>query len=283
LKAELALPLASQNHLAGVLLLGEKRSGERFTRRELELLETIGHHLATLFENIRLYEKTLQDEYMTMVSTIISNLVHELHNPLTSVKTMVGMLETRANHPEFVKRFMEIVPAEITRVLDITQKLVLYALPVMQEKPEMLRVSELAEKALALMKDKLKESQVAVTTTFADLPEIRGEAKQLIQMFLNLILNACQASKLGGRIDLFCGRSDTWPDAIVIRVKDAGAGIKTLDLPHLFKPFFSTKIYGLGLGLSICKKIVESHKGMIALESREGQGTTVTVTLPVHT
>lgn len=114
-----------------------------------------------------------------------------------------------------------------------------------------------------------------------DLPSIRVDANQLSQVFMNLLLNAAQATPEGGRITVSADRSAR-NDAIDIRIADTGCGILPDVLPHVFEPFFSTKRgKGTGLGLSISQAYVHGHSGEIQIESVPERGTTVTITLPL--
>lgn len=114
-----------------------------------------------------------------------------------------------------------------------------------------------------------------------DLPSIRVDANQLSQVFMNLLLNAAQATPEGGRITVSADRSAR-NEAIDIRIADTGCGILPDVLPHVFEPFFSTKRgKGTGLGLSISQAYVHGHSGEIQIESMPERGTTVTITLPL--
>jgi len=116
----------------------------------------------------------------------------------------------------------------------------------------------------------------------SDLPEIAADSNQLSQILMNLLLNAAQATAPGGRITVLADKAKL-ADVIELRVCDTGAGIPADILPHVFEPFFTTKRgKGTGLGLSITQNYVRSHGGEIQVESLEGYGTTIRVTLPMR-
>ena len=109
------------------------------------------------------------------------------------------------------------------------------------------------------------------------LPLVHGDAEQLEQVLLNLLLNATQAMPEGGVVDI----GASWVDgALEVSVSDTGPGIPKASRANLFEPFFTTKANGVGLGLSLAKKIVEQHRGSITLKDRKGAGTTVAIRLP---
>jgi signal transduction histidine kinase len=283
LKAALVVPLVSKNMLYGLLVMGEKQSEDRFTHRDLELLENISNQLSTMFENIRLYEQTIENERMSLIGTIAASLAHEIHNPLTSVKSLVDMLPPRTGNQEFIGKFMEIVPRDIDRVISITKGLEAFALVTLSELT-ILEIKFTIEQALALLQNKINTAQVEIVTEIADLPQITADGKKISQLFMNLILNACQASKPGNKIVIKAKPIGTGsdPDSIQVEIIDEGEGIKVIEIPNIFKPFYSTRIYGTGLGLPTCKRIVDEHHGEIRVESQEGKGTKVTVILPVN-
>jgi two-component system NtrC family sensor kinase len=112
-----------------------------------------------------------------------------------------------------------------------------------------------------------------------DLPEVRGDMNQLQQVLLNLSLNACTAMSNGGKLTI---RTAVNGDRVVMRITDTGCGIKPEHLDHIFEPFFTTQDVGkgTGLGLSVTHGIIEQHGGEMEVQSREGEGTTFTISLP---
>ena len=125
-------------------------------------------------------------------------------------------------------------------------------------------------------------------TTFAErLPPVRADAEQLLQVFLNLSLNALQAMPQGGKLLISTGlrratRRGAAAAFLEVRFRDTGVGIPPGDLKNLFIPFFTTKEKGTGLGLPISQRIIENHGGTIEVRSQPGEGATFTVLLPVE-
>ena len=130
--------------------------------------------------------------------------------------------------------------------------------------------------------DALKKQLEQITITedlAADLPRITGDANQLQQVLLNLLLNACEAMPDGGRLSV---KTFAESGKTIVRVADTGCGIKAGHLDEIFEPFFSTKPVGkgTGLGLSVSYGIIQQHNGTLEVESEEGKGTTLTIVLP---
>ena len=154
-----------------------------------------------------------------------------------------------------------------------------------EQKP--LEVADVLRKTLSLLtKENEEHGKVDIVTDFAErLPPVRADAEQLLQVFLNLSLNALQAMPQGGRLLISTGlRRATRRGAAAAffeaRFRDTGVGIPAGDLKNLFIPFFTTKEKGTGLGLPISQRIIENHGGTIEVRSQPGEGATFTVLLP---
>jgi len=150
---------------------------------------------------------------------------------------------------------------------------------------EPLNLDHLLEETISLASNQIKLSGIKIEfQSTENLPRIHGDIQQLEQVFLNLILNAIDASTKGGKIQVLVLPADE-PNYLAVKVIDFGAGIPEHILPSVFDPFFTTKSKGkgTGLGLSVSQGIVAKHGGRIRVSSTEGAGTSFTVTLPVTT
>jgi two-component system, NtrC family, sensor kinase len=150
---------------------------------------------------------------------------------------------------------------------------------------EPLDLPQLLQETIALAGNQIKLSGIKIDfQTSGNLPRVHGDSQQLRQVFLNLILNAIDASHKGGRIQVLVLPADE-PNYLAVKVIDSGAGIPAHIMPSIFDPFFTTKGKGrgTGLGLSVSQGIVAKHGGRIMVSSQEGKGATFTVVLPVTT
>jgi two-component system NtrC family sensor kinase len=113
-----------------------------------------------------------------------------------------------------------------------------------------------------------------------DLPPVYGRGDQLMQVFLNLVLNAIDAMHNGGAL---CVEAAVEPDSrtLSVHIRDTGVGIDTITYQRIFDPFYTTKVHGTGLGLAVCQQIVTDHEGTIDVQSTPGQGSSFTVRLPL--
>jgi signal transduction histidine kinase len=142
-------------------------------------------------------------------------------------------------------------------------------------------LNTLTERLLLLIGKRLRDQRVAVETALdADLPDVHGRADELMQLLLNLLVNAIDAMPEGGTLQICtCAISDP-PDHVSIAITDTGGGISPHMQQRIFEPFVTTREHGNGLGLSICAQIVERHGGSISVSSRLDVGSTFTVVLP---
>ena len=141
-----------------------------------------------------------------------------------------------------------------------------------------LKIHEPIQRVLPLLLPRLKAQKIELRVDVPEsLPEVRGDAGQIEQSFLNLALNAAQAMPDGGTLTVSAGVLN---DMIRVEIGDTGNGIKPAELENIFKPFYSTREKGSGLGLSLSRQIIMAHGGVLTLESVPGSGTTVFFTLP---
>jgi len=296
LRALVAIPLLTHERIIGALAVSD-RTGREFTPDELQTLQAFADQAALAFENARLYA-TAQDSLtrlrdtqaqlvqaakMSALGQLVSGVAHELNNPL-SVIIGYGQLLLSRDVPSGMRRPVELMVAQGDRMAKIVRNLLFFA---RQRPPERaaVKLNAVIEQTLSLRTNQLSLSGITVDTEFTpELPEITGDAQQLEQVFLNLLLNAEQAIlevKPQGRILV---RTRLQPDgqAIYADVVDDGPGIAADALPRVFEPFFTTKIVGsgTGLGLSVSYGIIEEHGGQLSVQSRPGE-TIFTIELPV--
>ncbi|HEV3193266.1 MAG TPA: ATP-binding protein [Polyangiaceae bacterium] len=239
--------------------------------------------------NTRAFERRMiQADKLATFGQLAAGVVHELNNPLTSIVAysdhlMKKALEGGLSDAEDVERLRRISESA-NRMLHFTRELVCYARP-SSGVAGPVSLHRAMDQAVAFCEHVLSTASVRVDRRYSEaLLTVHGESEQLVQVFVNLLTNACQAAlPAGGRIVLTTSyRQRRTGPRIVAVVEDNGGGIAADHLDHVFAPFFTTKRdrHGVGLGLSITKNIVESHDGVIRVESELGRGTRFLIELP---
>src|SRR6266850_1109047 len=294
--AVVGVPVLTRDRIVGALSLGDD-VGREFSADELQALQAFADQTALALENARLYAtaqeslarlretqaQLVQAAKMSALGQLVSGVAHELNNPL-SVIIGYGQLLLSREVPSAMRRPVELMVAQGDRMAKIVRNLLFFA---RQRPPERaaVKLQSVIEQTLALRTNQLTLSGISVETEFApDLPEITGDAQQLEQVFLNLLLNAEQAIlelKPQGRI-VVRTRVSADGRTLYADVVDDGPGILPEAMPRVFEPFFTTKSVGsgTGLGLSVSYGILEEHGGKLSVQSRPGE-TVFTIELPV--
>jgi two-component system, NtrC family, sensor kinase len=228
----------------------------------------------------------IQSHKLRAIGTLTAGVAHELNNPLNNITLTAHMLleDYEMSSDKERKEMIRDVIAEARRSKDIISNLLDFARE-SGSQLEPLDLAQLLKETVTLAQNQIKLSGIRLELhAVGKLPRIHGDSQQLKQVFLNLILNAADASPKGGRIQLMVLPADE-PNYLAVKVIDFGAGIPAHVLGSIFDPFFTTKAKGkgTGLGLSVSQGIVGKHGGRIMVSSAEGKGSTFTVTLPVTT
>jgi len=175
------------------------------------------------------------------------------------------------------KRF-QIALREVEHLEKIVNDILVYAKPSDPiKKPS--GIEKIIDHALAMAEKSVSDKHVRVEMDLAkDLPPLNADPAMMEQAFLNIYLNAIDAMEKGGKLSISAGETG---DRVFVKVRDNGCGISSEDIPHIFNPFFTKKKYGTGLGLTQIKKIMDLHQSTIEISSKEGKGTSVTMTFPI--
>ncbi|MBU2647999.1 two-component sensor histidine kinase [bacterium] len=228
-------------------------------------------------------EQLFQSRKMASIGTLTSGIAHELNNPLNNISLTADSLLADCEHMDIaeIRDMVSDIASETTRASEVVKNLLDIS---RGDEPSFvpLHLKSVVKDTLKILKNQLMLASVKYVSNIPDdLPKIRGNKDKLIQVFLNLFLNAIQAMPDGGTISVD-GKKD--PDGYVrIDFKDTGIGMKVEDLGKIFDPFFTTKPVGkgTGLGLSIVYGIISKHKGYIEVKSELNLGTTFSIFLPI--
>lgn len=230
----------------------------------------------------KLEQQVIQSERLAAMGQMIGGFAHELNNPLTSIMGMAELLQ-EGGATEGMRKQLTILLQQARRAAEIVSNLQYFARP---PAPGRIQVdlNELVQRTVHLQTYPLRKSNITVDfLPEPSLPPVVADPNQLMQVFLNLLLNAEQAireTREKGTIRVRLGRNT---ESVWAVFQDDGPGIAADNLSHIFDPFFTTKRpgRGTGLGLSICKTVVREHGGNIEAASAPGGGAVFTITLPV--
>jgi len=224
------------------------------------------------------HQQLIQSDKLASLGRLAAGVAHEINNPLTGVLTYSSFLLKRAEDAE-TREDLEIIVRETKRCRQIVKNLLDFARQARPNKSDV-DLDGVIRRALEILRNRLTLEGVSVDVDVArDLPSIKADRDQLVQVLVNLIVNAADAlGKTGGTITI---RSAKAAGGVVLEVADNGCGINSENLNKIFDPFFSTKGHeGTGLGLAVVWGIVNEHGGAIEVASNTGRGTVFTIRLP---
>jgi signal transduction histidine kinase len=224
-------------------------------------------------------QEALHAERLAAIGGLAAGVAHELRNPLTSVKLLLQHAATRGGDAMVAAPKISLILDEIERMETTIQGLLDFSRPVQpQRKPHDVRRT--VERALHLVAGRAQKQAVSMETDLGHEPLlVNGDAQQLHQVFVNLLINAIEAMPGGGTLLISTAPG---PDAkrFTIEISDSGEGVPPDLLPRLFEPFASAKERGTGLGLAVSRRILQEHGGSINVRPRSPRGSVFSVTLP---
>jgi signal transduction histidine kinase len=317
LEVELLVPILYGVDLLGVIAVGRKLSGDRLAADDRLLLRTLANQSSIAIENAKAFDEIaklnetlearveertnelreiqgqlMQAEKMKSLGQLVAGVAHELNNPIGFVHANLQLLD------EYVQKLSDAQARgdDTTRIREAIAKLILRSREGTQrvkkivqdlrtysrmDQAEIQDVSlhEEIDRNLALMEPRFK-TRIRVQKNYGDVPRVRCYAGQLNQVFLNLLMNACDAIEEDGTIQITTLRI---PGGVRLEFTDDGPGIPEEIRSRIFDPFFTTKPVGVGtgLGLSLSHGIIERHGGKISVDSEPGRGTTFAIELPL--
>ncbi|MGA8149711.1 MAG: PAS domain S-box protein [Terriglobales bacterium] len=230
----------------------------------------------------KLEQQIIQSERLAAMGQMIGGFAHELNNPLTSILGMSELLQD-GEVADATRKQLEILQQQARRAVEIVQNLMYFSRPPAPGKTP-IDLGELVQRTLHLHAYSLRKSNITVDfLREGTIPPVTGDSHQLMQVFLNLILNSEQAMREVRDKGTLRIRLEKGEKTVSVIFQDDGPGIPPEILPNIFDPFYTTKRpgRGTGLGLSICKAILREHNGNVEAASGPGGGAVFTVSLPV--
>lgn len=295
----LSVPLTFHSELIGVINV-QTREPRTFGKDERRLLKTVAHQVSGSIRNARLYESVLaakselertqarliESEKMAALGRLSATLSHELRNPLAGLKGVSQLLLRKTPGGDERKEYVNLILAEVGRLGRIVDDLLHFARP-REARCEIIDANRLVEDVLLLHSEELSLRGIIVRKRLSKIPPILADPDKFTQVIVNVLLNARDAMPEGGELLVTSGGIilDGGRGIAAFQFSDTGPGIPEAVLAHVFEPFFTTKPTGVGLGLAICKSIMEEHGGSISIvpsaDETSRYRTVVSVELPI--
>jgi signal transduction histidine kinase len=266
-----------------------------FSNEEIRILSALAELSAIAIEKARLYERIVdveeqlrQNEKLSALGLLAAEVAHEIRNPLTVMKLLYHSLDLKFPESDPRSKDARIIDAKIEHLNKIVEQILGFARTT-EPKLAPVNLNELVDELGLLVRHKLANQNVRLVRILQpNLSLIMGDAAQLEQAFLNLMLNAAEAMPEGGTLtikshEISPSEKDGKPSEIAMEFRDTGKGMTSEQQKRAFSAVLSTtKPSGTGLGLAIVGRIIETHRGKIQIRSKIGRGTTIVITLPIR-
>ena len=284
----LDLPLTLKADVVGIIRMyfSEKRT---FSDEELDFVIAITEQCACAIDKARLIETqqarynhlAFQTEKLSALGRMAAGIAHEINNPLGGILLYSSNLVKKVPEEGPLKEGLEIIINETMRCKTIIQDLLEFSREKEPEKTSA-NINQIINKTLSMLENEFRLRHIHVNRDLSGgIPDVLVDVNQMHQVFVNLLLNAAEASQENGVINI---RSWMVPALGRIRVEiaDNGCGIAPEHLTKVFEPFFTTKPKGTGLGMAVTYRIIRNHQGEIQVSSQPGEGTRLTIEIPLR-
>lgn len=289
-----AVPLVARETTIGMIVVDNPDSAREISTANVNFLQLFANQAGMAIENSMLYnriedahlnlrdarERLLHGERLAAIGEMAANLAHELKNPLITIGGFAGRLLKALPAKTREHQYADTIVTEVSRLEKMLAEILAFS-----RKPTICfsrcDLEEIVRECLASCAATFEDHNIKVSFSCDSLPwVVSGDSHQLKQVFLNLILNSCDAMPEGGDLILNLAKVSPKSRSVCATVEDTGGGIPKEMLPQIFNPFFTTKHHGTGLGLAIANRIVLNHFGTIEVKNTK-QGAAFRIVLPL--
>jgi len=239
-------------------------------------------HLEEVTEKKAKEARLRRAESLAALTTLAAGVAHEIKNPLGSISIHIQLMQKEMQGRQTIptakfREYLEVINEEVDR-LNTTVVDFLFAVRPMDAKLTDQDINQIIQELIDFLKFELENANVGLELNLRDVPEIRVDEKYIKHALINLIKNGLDAMPEGGTLSISTSLRN---GSVVVEVADTGTGISEENVAKIFEPYFTTKDFSSGLGLTLVYKIIKEHNGEISLRSREGEGTAFVLTFPV--
>ncbi|MBI3583001.1 MAG: GAF domain-containing protein [Nitrospinae bacterium] len=288
------VPIITKNQVLGTIVVDNIYTSRPIRDEDLQSLVRFATHAGWAIENARLFsqlreankdiliaeQQLIQSERLSALGQLAAELAHEIKNPLVTIGGFARRLSEKTDFSPEGKKYTDIIISEVERVEKLLKDILNYSRDV---KPTFsdYNINTLIDEVLSSYERIFSDSGVIVKKELSvNIYPLHIDTSQIKQVFLNILYNAVECMTGKGGVITIKTEPLSGEEGVTISISDTGGGIPPEILDNIFNPFFTTKRQGTGLGLSLSKKIIESHGGTIGIDNRIGEGATFIITLP---
>ncbi len=288
------VPIISKNKVLGVLMVDNIYNNKAINEEDINFLMMFANQAGLAIENsilynnienahkrlMELHEKLMEAERLAILGEISADIAHEIRGPLVSIGGFARRLYNKKIEKGKEEKYLKIIVDETTRLERVLNELLGFTKRI-ESRYEELDINEVIEDALSIIEEDLERSSILIIKNLdRDIKKVKGNREQIHEVFMNIFLNAQDAMKNGGVLTIKTYNGiHKGIEKVFIEISDTGGGIPDDILSNIFKPFFTTKDMGTGLGLTLSHRIITHHGGRIDINNEHGKGVTFIISL----
>jgi len=263
--------------VVGVFQLINKKDGI-FTKKDEEMLSALSIHASIAIQNAKMAQELVNNERLAVIGRMASAIIHDIKNPMTTIKAYAQILRKKVGEGEAIKLVDEVIH-QVDRLVNMAQEILDFSRGVSSLSFTKVKLSDFLNGTIAFLARDFERNNIKIEKYFDFDDEVEIDIDKMTRVVFNIAHNSKDAMPEGGKFIIKTWRED---DSFFMQFTDTGTGMPEEVKKKLFEPFVTYgKKHGTGLGMAITKKIVTEHKGDIFVESKLGEGTTITIKLPI--